>query len=156
MNPWDTLGYLVKTNTNLLKEYFKGFLAGKESDCIAISTCAHRTGQQDQLAVSKMRILIAFSVSNLAYLLMSSTYDSSCTFLFFELSKLYERTGKGCLLRLPKSTSLVREVFISRQLKLLLGLCYRVVFLMDMYCVFKKKKKKEEGSNSFPLTVIFR
>lgn len=76
-----------------------------------------------------MRILIGFSVSNLAYLVTSSAYDSSCTFLFFELAKLHERTGKGRLLRLPKSNSLVREVFVSSQLKLLLGLCHKVVFL---------------------------
>lgn len=121
------------------------------------NTC-HRTGQQDQLAVSEMRILIGFSVSNLASLVWSSTYDASCTFLFFELSKVYERTGKGCFLRLPKSASLVRQIFVSRQLKLLLRLYYRMFFLVDIYCMFKKKKKRgkrEKGSNSLPLTIIF-
>lgn len=101
----------------------------------------HGTGQQVQLVVSEIRILRGFSVSNLAYLVRSSTYDSSCTFLFFELSKLYERTGKGCLLRLPKSTSLVKEVFVSRQFKLLLGLYCRVVFFVDIHCVFNKKER---------------
>lgn len=88
MNPWHSLGYLVKTNPNLLKEYLKGFLDGKES--VAVSTCAI-----GQLAVSEMRIMVGFSVLNLACLVKSSTYDSSCTFLFFELSKMHERTGKG-------------------------------------------------------------
>lgn len=134
------MGYLVKTIPNLLKKYLKRFLAGKESDCTALLSCA--IGQKSRV-VSEMRILISFSVSNHAYLVRSSTYDSSCTFLFFEPSKLYERTGKECLLSLPKSTSLVREVFVSRQFKLLIGLYYRVFFLVDIYRRFKKKNREE-------------